>query len=312
MVWHGEDSFVRFTAKLEKDGKTVWTMLRIANGVQPFIDFVAVKPVPSRIQGAQAGPPPGQKDSEGCVDSPVIGRMAGGSINTCSHRAFDEAKFRISDDGETKIEGEVYDNEFNNDIQTSAYEIQRAYEVALKKLGYRIVYRSSESPEHLTAAFKKGDQETWVGIHNYNDNGNYRMVTVQTKAMAQQIEVNAASLLEDLRQNGHVAVYGIKFDFGKATITDDSVKVLDEIGKLLKDNADLKLRIEGHTDNVGKAHANLELSRKRATSVKDWLTHHGIDGSRLTIDGFGDTRPIEDNKTDEGRARNRRVELVKL
>jgi outer membrane protein OmpA-like peptidoglycan-associated protein len=80
----------------------------------------------------------------------------------------------------------------------------------------------------------------------------------------------------------------------------------------MQDNADLKLRVEGHTDNVGAAAANQSLSERRAQSVKAWLVSHGIAEDRLSIKGFGDTRPVADNSTDEGKTKNRRVELAKI
>src|SRR6185295_3597345 len=111
---------------------------------------------------------------------------------------------------------------------------------------------------------------------------------------------------------GRVAVYGIQFDTGKATIKAESEAVLNEIDKLLLARADLKLNIEGHTDNVGAKAANLTLSGQRATAVQAWLGAHGIEAARLTVRGFGDSKPVADNSSDEGRAKNRRVELVKL
>jgi len=82
--------------------------------------------------------------------------------------------------------------------------------------------------------------------------------------------------------------------------------------KLLQQNADLKLRVEGHTDSQGNGAANQALSEKRAQAVVAWLTGKGISASRLTAKGFGATKPVADNSTDDGRAKNRRVELVKM
>ena len=83
------------------------------------------------------------------------------------------------------------------------------------------------------------------------------------------------------------------------------------IADALKADGELALEIQGHTDNVGAAAANLTLSRERAAAVKAALVKAGIDEGRLTTSGFGDTQPVADNSTDEGRARNRRVELVR-
>jgi outer membrane protein OmpA-like peptidoglycan-associated protein len=118
-------------------------------------------------------------------------------------------------------------------------------------------------------------------------------------------------LSDEINKSGHVAVYGIHFDTGKAAILPDSEAALSEIVKLLQQDADLKLRVEGHTDNQGNAAANQALSEKRAQAVVVWLTAHGIAANRLTAKGFGQTKPIEDNGTEDGRAKNRRVELVK-
>src|SRR5207248_3551213 len=129
------------------------------------------------------------------------------------------------------------------------------------------------------------------------------------KAMEQ--EVTASDLIDALNKSGHVAVYGINFDTGKATIQADSGAVLQQIAALMQQNPALKLRVEGHTDNVGAAAANQTLSQKRAQSVVAWLTAHGVAATRLAAAGFGATKPGADNSTEDGRAKNRRVELVK-
>jgi hypothetical protein len=91
----------------------------------------------------------------------------------------------------------------------------------------------------------------------------------------------------------------------------DSENTLGEIVKLLQQNADLKLRVEGHTDNQGNAAANQALSERRAQAVVAWLTAHGVAASRLSAKGMAQTKPVADNSGDESRAKNRRVELVK-
>jgi outer membrane protein OmpA-like peptidoglycan-associated protein len=115
-----------------------------------------------------------------------------------------------------------------------------------------------------------------------------------------------------LEKVGRVDVYGIYFDLGSATIKPESEAVLKEIAEVLAANADWKLSVEGHTDNIGSGASNLDLSRRRAAAVKDALVaRYGIRGERLTTAGFGASRPKETNSTLEGRARNRRVELVR-
>jgi outer membrane protein OmpA-like peptidoglycan-associated protein len=109
---------------------------------------------------------------------------------------------------------------------------------------------------------------------------------------------------------GHVALY-INFDFGKATLKPDAKPVIDQILALLSANATLKLAIEGHTDNVGGSEANQKLSEQRAQAVVAALVQGGVAADRLSAAGYGAGKPVADNTSVEGRAKNRRVELVK-
>ena len=134
------------------------------------------------------------------------------------------------------------------------------------------------------------------------------MIIVEKKAMAQ--EVTASDMLAALNKQGFVALY-INFDTDKATIKPESKPIIDQIVSLLKDNPGLKVGIEGHTDSTGTSIRNKTLSQQRAESVVNALVKAGIDGKRLTAKGWGQDKPIADNKTDQGRAKNRRVEIVK-
>ena len=126
------------------------------------------------------------------------------------------------------------------------------------------------------------------------------------------IKVDASSLAKELANTGRVALYSIYFDFGKADLKPESRATLQEIARLLKANPDLKLYVVGHTDNVGSLEINLELSRRRAEAVvKALVAQFGIDPQRLKPYGIGPLAPVASNDTEEGRAKNRRVELVK-
>lgn len=125
------------------------------------------------------------------------------------------------------------------------------------------------------------------------------------------VSVNAASMAEEIAAAGHVALY-INFDFDRADIKPESQPIIDEIKKLLEDDPSLNLTIEGHTDNVGTPAYNKQLSEARARSVVAALTAQGIESGRLNAVGYGLENPIADNSTDEGRAKNRRVELVEM
>jgi outer membrane protein OmpA-like peptidoglycan-associated protein len=125
-------------------------------------------------------------------------------------------------------------------------------------------------------------------------------------------EGGGMNMLSKLTTDGKIVTHGILFDTGKAAIKPQSMGVLNEVAKMLKENAGLKLEIDGHTDSDGNAQANSKLSQDRADAVKAQLAGMGIDGGRLTTKGFGSTKPIDNNTSPEGKANNRRVEFVKV
>lgn len=154
----------------------------------------------------------------------------------------------------------------------------------------------------------KGGNELWIEVAPFNDGNDYYLIVVAKEAMKQDVTANA--MLEALNRDGRVALY-INFDFGKATIRPDSQPIIKQIVEMLKSNPDLKLSVEGHTDNVGSPKSNKTLSEERAKAVVAAIVGEGIDPKRMSALGHGQDKPIADNKTEEGRAKNRRVELVK-
>jgi OOP family OmpA-OmpF porin len=122
----------------------------------------------------------------------------------------------------------------------------------------------------------------------------------------------AATIATQLASTGKAEIYGIYFDFASDRIKEESEPVLTEIAKALADNPAWRLSVDGHTDSIGGDSANLDLSKRRAAAVKQALVaRHKVASARLTTDGFGASRPKETNATLEGRARNRRVELIR-
>jgi outer membrane protein OmpA-like peptidoglycan-associated protein len=116
-----------------------------------------------------------------------------------------------------------------------------------------------------------------------------------------------------LLDEGKFSTTGILFDFQSAVIKPESYGVVKEIAGVVKENGSLKVKVIGHTSSDGDDKANMELSKKRAAAVKDLLTtEFGVDAARLETEGKGETQPIADNKTKEGKAANRRVEFIKL
>jgi outer membrane protein OmpA-like peptidoglycan-associated protein len=154
----------------------------------------------------------------------------------------------------------------------------------------------------------KGNTEYWVNVAASDDYQDYNIVVVERQAMAQDVNIN--ELVDQLNKNGFITLY-INFDTNSSTIKPESNKTLDDAASVLKAAPTLSVLVGGHTDNVGTPQANMKLSEERAKAVVAALVQRGIAAERLTAKGFGDTQPIADNRLEEGRAKNRRVELVK-
>jgi OmpA-OmpF porin, OOP family len=249
-----------------------------------------------------------RKDAEGCKDFPLISRFPGSTINSCEHKEFDSYSMPISlskegEPVEKAFEGEVWSWDMGTREGLSELQIYRNFFNALKGSGWAFDFQGS--PDRLTA-HKGGYQIDLQSKGTY-----YYLYVVKLMAMKQEVTADATAMGAAIDSTGRVAVYGINFETGKTAILPESEPVLAEVQKLLEGRPDLKLRIEGHTDNTGSRAVNQPLSQKRAAAVAAWLVAHGIDADRLTSQGFADTKPVADNATEEGRAKNRRVELVK-
>jgi len=157
------------------------------------------------------------------------------------------------------------------------------------------------------------DKEIWVEPYQiYDDHENYWLTVVEKKALPMQASVlPAAEMKKALDATGHVALY-LNFDTDQATLKPDAQATIAQIISLLAQNPDLKLAVQGHTDNAGTPAHNQTLSEARARTVVANLTAQGIAADRLQAAGFGQTKPLVDNTTEPNKAKNRRVELVKL
>jgi outer membrane protein OmpA-like peptidoglycan-associated protein len=217
----------------------------------------------------------------------------------------------------------------------SAFQVCKTYQSLVTGLGgVKVFEGTAETMDAVNAKFSDmrhrhpvygGDQmgvyvlrtpekDIWVEayIREHGKEGTYFLTVVEKKALDVKASLlPAEEMKKELDAKGHVALY-INFDFDKADIKPDSKPIIDQIVKLLKDNPSLSLTVEGHTDNVGTPAYNMKLSDARARSVVAALTNQGIEARRLKGVGYGQDKPIADNSTDDGRAKNRRVELVKV
>ena len=257
------------------------------------------------------------EDAEGCKDHPLFNRMANYHIADCEFKEFDAYSFTIENktDEDAKketVEGKFYRYTYNlNEGSPEASDLQvfRNFENALKSIHATIVGRvveTSNSYSFICAKIAKGKSETWVRIESSAPE--YFITIVEREVMAQVIQAN--DILSALNTDGFIAL-DILFDNGKSTIKPESQPIVDEIYSLLASNASLNVSIEGHTDNVGNAVDNKKLSENRAKAVMVALAAKGIANERLSSVGWGQEKPVADNRTEEGKAKNRRVEIVK-
>ncbi|MGB7054418.1 MAG: OmpA family protein [bacterium] len=251
------------------------------------------------------------EDAEGCQDHPLLTRMPDFYIQDCETRDFDRMDFVNIQGNETTVEGKKYyiSHYINSDTQPpSEIQILRNFTNAIQKIGGTKIY---EARSDVYLRLEKGDFITWIHVHTWNDGAGYDLNIVEEARMPQDIVADANSMAQDIKITGKVAIYGIYFDFNKADVKSESEPTLKEIAKLLKQNPKLKLYVVGHTDNVGSMNTNIDLSQRRAQEVLQALTtKHGVDKKRLEAYGVGPLCPAAPNKTEEGRAKNRRVELV--
>jgi OmpA-OmpF porin, OOP family len=198
--------------------------------------------------------------------------------------------------------------------QPSPLQLIRNYQNAIKQIGGAVVYerlpRDLDAGE-TTLKVTTGGKDVWIKVLPdifSAPTQSYQLVVTEVAAMAQVVSAN--QLLDELNRNGYVALY-VNFDTGKADLKDDGVATVKEIVKLLNGNPGIKLSVEGHTDNVGDAASNKKLSEARARSVASAIIAGGVANTRLTSIGYGQEKPVADNRSEEGRAKNRRVELVR-
>jgi OOP family OmpA-OmpF porin len=251
-------------------------------------------------------------DKKGCADHPLFPtRMPDYYIVDCKATEYDAYDFLVAKGPKHREEGKLTYIAYHvekDKAEQSGLAVVRNYEAAIAKIGGTVV--ASDPQRWVVGKVAVDGREVWFQAERGNRAIWLRIV--EKKAMTQHIVADAASFANDLNATGHVAVYGIYFDTGKAALKAESKPALDEVAKLLKGDAALKLWVVGHTDAVGKVEDNLRLAQLRAESVTMELsTAYGIAPARIKAFGVGPLAPVAGNGDEAGRAKNRRVELVK-
>jgi len=265
-------------------------------------------------------------DMEGLTDPPGLDRFPGFYLSNGRFNEFDAYDFPTkqeptpgTDDGQPTVtkEGAFWELSYQAAEGTkglSALQLLRNYDNATKKAGGRTVVLQTGNKwyrEMGVFVLPNGKSERWAYVYPIHEAA-YQVIVIDVAEMEQKVALSAGEMADAIGKVGFVAVPGILFDTGKAEVKPESMPAIDEIVSLLKSNKALKVSVEGHTDNVGDKKANQTLSQKRAEAVMKVIASKGIDAKRLKAAGRGDTIPVADNRIEDGRALNRRVELVKF
>lgn len=257
-----------------------------------------------------------QQDAKGCKDYPLFSRMEGYRIVVCRNTDFDAEDFTDpTTQQKVTIEGKKFHTEYATlkpfEGKYSRLQVSRNYANAITKIGGIAFEKTPKDPSETSMKLIKDGKELWAKLQ-YNFGANYLYLTiVEKQAMSQEVVADARFMAEGISSTGHVAIYGIYFDFNKSDVKPESDTALQEINKLLSGNPNLKVFIVGHTDNIGGVDYNMKLSHTRADAVvKVLTTKYKVNPQRLKAYGVGQLAPVAPNKTEDGRAKNRRVELV--
>lgn len=284
-----------------------------------------------------------QRDVAGSRDYPGIGRFAGSVITGYQTKDFDAARLQAAPfkDGKAtdqrRLEGRITRIAYKTNAGPSILEVSRNFEAQFDKAGFEKLLACdtdacggipfSEALDALPIpqmwvdgfnfhyyAGKKADgaTETYVSVLvSENNKDIYAQLVVARVGAMENKMVDAAAMAKGLGEKGHIAIYGIHFDTDKAIIKPESAPTLAEMAKLLTGQPELRVFIVGHTDSQGSYEHNMTLSRLRAEAVAAALaTSHRIARNRLYTAGIGYLAPVGSNASEDGRALNRRVELV--
>jgi OOP family OmpA-OmpF porin len=258
------------------------------------------------------------QDADGCKEHPMFpNRMSNFVISECTNN-YDAVEFWINPDASKTVTKEGNKTFIRYDFNTesgkqnpSTLQILRNYEAAAKKIGAVTMYFNATQETAVFKIMKGGKEVAWVKVETLGDDkANAIMLSVVELEKMNQ-EITSTDMMTALNTDGRIALY-INFATGKSDIQPESQPIIDQIVELLKSNPTLKISIEGHTDDVGIPASNKTLSENRAKAVRTALIAKGTDQARLLSKGFGQDNPVSGNDTEEGRAKNRRVEIVKI
>ena len=257
-----------------------------------------------------------------CKDHPFFNRVPNFIIADCDE-LFGTIPFTVADGGSLQKEGNVKQIKYSWPDNSSKKaptlaQLIKSYEGIVSRNGGKKIYACSNcTDDHYGATFNlySNGKTYWIKIAEINflrsELKSYSLVILATEEEEKDVEDEGGGMYDELDRTGRIALY-INFETGKSIIKPESESIISAIEQVLSDYPTLVISIEGHTDNVGNPASNKTLSLARANAVINALVKNGVDRNRLSAKGWGQEKPVENNQTDEGRARNRRVEIVKI
>ena len=289
--------------RYQKNGKDIWGYVKIFGTDDMRLNLVEVGQAASLVT---INPPAAipEKFTVEKGDFPYLPPLPGSKLGVGSYLE-GPLQFTFPGSQEIQIVGKrAMVKYYPNVPNVSTVAFATAHRNALSAAGWNIIAPGasiSEGNIALTAHYARNGRDIWASL--------YMGAEEYTITVA---DVGAASDIErQFAKDCHVALYGVVFDFNKASLKPESDSVLQRVMAFANKDAALKLEVQGHTDNVGGDAYNQQLSEARSKSVMTWLVQHGVAATRLTFKGFGKAQPVASNDNDEGRAKNRRVEIAR-
>lgn len=306
-----------------------------------FVFFLSILLASPQTLLAQA------KDVANSKDHPIVSRFEGSVIKFYDQKNFDAYSLRLGPVERGKetaakkqdLEGVITRIIYQSPKTNSVLEVFRNYEQALVQGGFEPMFKCELEAcgNGFSGSYPSGsmghvrgftEQQRYLAMQRSDDNGTQyvavfvvmthdgpvtRLDVVEMKPMKTgQVTVSAAQMKSDFEKTGKAVIQQIYFESGKATLKPESKPALEEVSKFLKEKSDLNIYVVGHTDNDGGFDFNQQLSQQRAQAVVDELVKtYGIASNRLIAKGVSYLCPVADNGTDAGKAKNRRVELVR-
>lgn len=249
-------------------------------------------------------------DVKGSQDHPLLTRMPNTYISVYKMAEFDRFVFKTGPKTTEPVEGRKFEIRYvtkQGSVPPTPIAVIRNHQQAIAKIGGSMVY---EDQRYATLKVTKDGKSIWVQVDTAWGRG-YYLTIVEQQAMVQEVTANAEFFKSGLNATGHVEVPGIFFDTAKSVLKPESDAAVAEVAKLLQADPALKVFVVGHTDNVAALDLNMKLSQARADAVVQALVAKGIAATRLVGRGVGPLCPVASNDAESGRAKNRRVELVK-